>query len=253
LRKGQLRRFVAELRPHMRATGQSPWPVFKYAIVRSLLPQSIVRWQRQLRRRGAYVHAVAAGRDMAGPRLQELQRRHPADANPKIESIPLTAMRARIQHVANNQRCGARAAGGISAAFHGLDLTLPFHDKRVVEFGLAVPEDLYVKNGLNRYIARRALADVYPPEFQHRGRKNEGGLDDEAGILEANSSDLAAEAERLAKSTRLAAYFDFQRVRSALLSSEAGDSQADQTRKSIALRALLFARFIAWLEGVNVP
>ncbi len=64
--------------------------------------------------------------------------------------------------------CGDRRH--VPAAARGLDLTRPFHDKRVVEFALAVPEDLYVRNGMNRYLARRALADVYPPEFQSRGR-----------------------------------------------------------------------------------
>jgi asparagine synthase (glutamine-hydrolysing) len=244
LRKGQLRRLVAEIRPHMRATGQSPWAMLKYAIVRSILPQSFVRRQRELRRAGAYVRAIGARRDMAGPRLQELRRRRPADDNRKIESIPLTSMRARIQHTSNSISRGHHASGSKPAAAHGLDLTRPFHDKRVVELGLAIPEDLYIKDGLNRYIARRAVADVYPPEFQNRGRTNEGDLDDVVAILESAGPELVAEAERLATSTKLAGYFDFQRVRSALLPSKAGDSAPDLIRKTSALRVLLFARFV---------
>ena len=251
LRKGQFRRFIAELRPHLRATGYSPWALLKYEIIRPMLPQSIVRWQRELRQAGDYIRLIAAQRDMAGPCLQELRRRRPADDIRMTESIPLTAMWARIHYVANRACRRTQAAGGVPAASHGLDLTLPFHDKRVVEFGLAVPEDLYVKNGLNRYIARRALADVYPPEFQNRGRRNEGILEDEVAILEASAPGLAAEAERLAKSARLAGYFDFQRVREALLPPKIGDTW-DLMQKESALRALLFARFIAWFEGINV-
>ncbi|MGA2411969.1 MAG: asparagine synthase-related protein [Candidatus Binataceae bacterium] len=251
LRKGQLRRFIAELRPHLRATGQSPWALVKNEIVLAMLPQSIVRWQRELRQVSARARVNAAARNMAGPFLSRLRRRRGAADNRKIESIPRTAMRAHLQFVANEICRSAYAGFGIAAAGHGLDLTRPFHDKRVVEFGLAIPEDLYVKHGLNRHIARRALADVYPPEFQNRGRKNEGVLSDQVAILEAASSDLAAEAERLADSVNLADYFDFQRVRGALLAPKAGDDASDLARKSTALRALLFARFIAWFEGTN--
>ena len=49
-----------------------------------------------------------------------------------------------------------------TAARH-MDLTRPFHDRRVVEFALAVPENLYVRDGYNRYLARAAMKDLYPP------------------------------------------------------------------------------------------
>ena len=59
----------------------------------------------------------------------------------------------------------------IPAARHGLEFTQPFHDKRVVEFGLAIPEELYVKNGKTRYLARAALKDLYPPEYPDRAAR----------------------------------------------------------------------------------
>jgi Asparagine synthase len=55
----------------------------------------------------------------------------------------------------------------------GLELTRPFHDKCVVELALAIPQDLYVKNGRNRYLACAAFKDIYPPEFQNHWRKND--------------------------------------------------------------------------------
>jgi len=48
---------------------------------------------------------------------------------------------------------------------NGLDFTLPFHDKRVVEFDPAIPEELYVKNGKTRHLARAALKDFYPRKY----------------------------------------------------------------------------------------
>ena len=77
---------------------------------------------------------------------------------------------------------------GMEAAYHGLDLTRPFHDKRVVELALAIPEELYVKNGRNRYLACMALKDIYPPEYQTRWRKN----DDEIPGFSAHGQSLSS-------------------------------------------------------------
>ncbi len=51
----------------------------------------------------------------------------------------------------------------LNAAANGLEFTQPFHDKRVVELALAIPEALQMRNGRDRDLARRALADIYPP------------------------------------------------------------------------------------------
>ena len=159
-------------------------------------------------------------------------------------------MREGIRQTADKIRRGPAAAFAGPAAAHGLELTRPFHDKRVVELGLAIPEDLYVKNGLNRYLARLALADVYPPEFQTRDRKNEGALGD-APILDFASPELLAEADRLAPSERFSGYFDFERARRILARPDhAGRTAAD---KNAAFRALLTARFIEWFGGANAP
>ena len=248
LRRGRFRRLFAELRPHLRKTGQTPWRMLKHDIILMLLPRTVIDWQRRVRQKGLYALFTSALRDIEGPYLARLRKRNAAEAEPGIESIPITKMGAGIRHIASRISRGGAAGGAIPAAVYGLDLTRPFHDKRVVEFGLAIPEDLYVKNGLNRYLARRALADVYPPEFQTRGSRNEGALGDTA-ILDLATPDLLAEADRLAKSTRLSAYFDFERARRALAGPDRNAATA--AKKAAALRALLTARFIEWFSGSN--
>jgi asparagine synthase (glutamine-hydrolysing) len=248
LRNGQFRRFFAELRPHVRQTGQSPWRTLKHDIILMLLPQALIRWQRRARRIGSNAWFTSAVREVEGPHLRALRERDAADSHPRRDSIPITAMRAASRHVAAKISRGGAPGGAIAAAAHGLDLTRPFHDKRVVELGLAIPEDLYVKNGLNRYLARRALADVYPAEFQTRGRRNEGVLSD---ILAPNlaTAGLVAEAERMARNSRLAGFFDFERARQFLAQPDQDGRRAAQ--KSAAVRALLTARFIEWFSGSN--
>jgi asparagine synthase (glutamine-hydrolysing) len=252
LRKGRFQRFFAELRAHLRETGQLPWQMLKREIIMMLLPQSLIRWQRQVRRIGAHVWLQLARREIAGPYLEKLRRRNATETKSAIESIPFTAMRARIRYVASEVSRASAAGWAVPAAAFGLDFTRPFHDKRVVEFGLAIPEDLYVKNGINRYIARLALVDVYPPEFQTRGRRNEGGLIDNIAILNAVTPELLAEADRLAKSTRFAALFDFERAHHLLSLPGRNEDARTLAKKTAALEALLTARFIDWFGGSNI-
>lgn len=250
LRKGRFCRFFAELRARMRTKEYSLWRVLKHEVILMLLPWSVIRWQRAVRQIGSYALVTSARRDIAGPYLEELRERNASEENPGLESIPIAAMRACMLHVANETCRGAAAGGAIPAAAHGLDLTRPFHDKRVVELGLAIPEDLYVKDGLNRYLARRALADVYPPEFQTRGRSNEGALGDSA-ILDLAAPELLAEADRLAKSGKFSAFFDLERARRFLAGPDHGGETAAQ--KSAAVRALMSAKFMEWFGNANSP
>lgn len=247
LRRGQLRRFCSELQARLRMSEVSSWRVLKHEIVLPLLPWFVIQWQRRVRRIGSYALRTSALHEIEGPRLERLRRNNAA--GPELESIPITAMRACIRYHIDLICRGAAAAGSIPAAAHGLDLTRPFHDKRVVELALAIPEDLYVKNGLNRYLARRALADVYPPEFRTRGRGNVGALGDSA-ILDTAAAELLAEAERLAGSEKLMPYFDFAWARRVL--AEPDRAGITMARKYAALRALLTARFIEWFGGSNV-
>jgi asparagine synthase (glutamine-hydrolysing) len=247
LRKGQLRRFCSELVARLRMREVSPWRVLKNEIVFALLPRSVTNWHRRVWRIGSPEMIRAAQREIEGPELKRLRKRNAAEANLHWETIPITALRARMMHNLS-LICRGLTAGSTPAAAHGLDLTRPFHDKRVVELALAIPEDLYVKNGLNRYLARRALADIYPPEFQTRGRVNEGVLDDRA-IRDMAAPELLAEAERLAGSEKLSPYFDFAWARRVLAEPDRAGRTA--SRKNIALRALLTARFIEWFSGPN--
>jgi asparagine synthase (glutamine-hydrolysing) len=135
------------------------------------------------------------------------------------------------------------------AAAHGLDLSRPLADKRVVEFGLAIPEDLYVRNGRNRYLACRALADIYPPEFQVREHSRDMLEPDYAGLLEASQPMLEAEIARMAAKPSLRKYFDFDEMAAALREPHVGTRLGPASR--FALRAFCAARYAAWFEQSN--
>ncbi len=53
----------------------------------------------------------------------------------------------------------------------GLELRHPFFDRRLVEFLLALPDDLRMRHGRQRYLLRQACADVLPPPVRDRQDK----------------------------------------------------------------------------------
>ena len=57
-----------------------------------------------------------------------------------------------------------------SAAF-GIEARYPFFDRRLMEFCLALPAEQKLAQGWNRWVQRRAMEGILPPEIQWRPRK----------------------------------------------------------------------------------
>lgn len=66
---------------------------------------------------------------------------------------------------------------------------MPFLDVDVVEFCLRLPPDYLIRRGWSKYILRRAVADLLPPEVLWRKRKMGFPFDTEAW-LSKNKSDI---------------------------------------------------------------
>jgi asparagine synthase (glutamine-hydrolysing) len=160
-----------------------------------------------------------------------------------------SAMRATMMEALNRQCDAACAAVPASPAAHGLELTMPFHDKRIVEFGLAVPEALYAKGGMDRYLARRALADILPPELLAKPARGNDVLDPDMAAMTATiRGPLLGLADSLAQDARVARDIDIGRVRTALAGCDAGTPSRDVV---MAMRTLLLGRYIQWSEQQN--
>jgi asparagine synthase (glutamine-hydrolysing) len=133
-----------------------------------------------------------------------------------------------------------------------LELTRPFHDKRVVELALAVPQDFYVKNGRNRYLACLALRDVYPPEFQTRGRMNDDEIPDFLRMMKSVEPQLLAEISEMEKSKKLGRYVDFKKIRS-LLAARGPDEHNSgwEQETQLAAHGFTVARYLSWFWQSN--
>lgn len=187
----QLRRFVSELRGHLHMTGRSLWTTLKLDLAPLLLPSSLMALWRRVRHGAAPVwrdqpiDPVFAEKLIAQSAVDKTNLR--IAATPKLDMR--RQMAAMLRRVTSSSVPGMAA----NAARHGLELTRPFHDKRVVELALAIPQDLYVKNGRNRYLACAALKDIYPREFQTRWRRNDDEIPDFQRMAKSIEPQLLAE------------------------------------------------------------
>jgi asparagine synthase (glutamine-hydrolysing) len=66
----------------------------------------------------------------------------------------------------------------------GIELRLPFFDRRLLEFVLALPTGLKLKQGWNRYIMRRAMQGLLPEKVQWRLSKSNLSPNIRRGLLE---------------------------------------------------------------------
>ena len=131
-------------------------------------------------------------------------------------------------------------------------MTRPFHDKRVVELALAIPEDLYVKNGRNRYLACKALKDIYPREFQTRWRRNDDPIPDFQRLIKSVEPQLLKEVARLEKVDGLADYVDFAKIRALLGQRGPADHNSGWEQEThLAVNGLHAARYVEWIRRNN--
>ena len=202
------------------------------------------QWLRALSRR-------RNGLPMSGPTMPlsqaAMRRRRPTPRRSTAHGP-----RGEMEAVLRIQQNFPATGGSIPAAAHGLEFTQPFHDKRVVELGLAIPEELYFKNGRTRHLARTALRDLYPPEYQERLPGNDSVVPNFLQMAKRVEPRVLAEIDRMESGGRLSQYFDFPRLRAMLTRRDAGQhANGAETDTHQAMYAFLVARYIEWFRGDN--
>jgi asparagine synthase (glutamine-hydrolysing) len=245
LRQGRFRSFLTELVAWHVRSGRSYASILMLEVIPLLLPVGLRNALRRLR------HGYSADRaePLLAPdlmhRLTEegrLGRARPA------QKVPPTQMRAGLLASLRHVSQSAWAGGTRLPSVHGLDFTRPFHDRRVVELGLAIPEHLYVVGGRNRYLACQALADIYPGEFLTRDRGNEALTPNIPAELEPLMPAMAEEAQRLALHPRLTDFFNLAQAGPVLNVPTTRLDEDGLGRQVRAVHALMMARFVEWFE-----
>lgn len=246
----QLGRFLSELRAHRRMTGASYWATLKRDVAWLLLPEKVTALWTRLRHGPMPVW----GDEPIAPAVAErLLADGTVDASRlRIAVKPGIDMRGRMLETLRRLMAGQAPGLAAQAARHGLELTRPFHDKRVVELALAIPQELYVKNGRNRYLACAALKDVYPCEFQTRWRKNDDPIPDFQRMAKSIEPQILADIARMEKSEKLASYVDFAKIRRLLAARGPDDHESGwEEETQLALHGFLIARYLEWFRRDN--
>ncbi|HEX3918951.1 MAG TPA: asparagine synthase-related protein [Caulobacteraceae bacterium] len=237
---GRIGRFWTELRAHQRWRGEPLWTTIRREVLPALAPRQLARaWARY--RSGLPAAGVIHPLQPSFVRAATEAGLTPPGQRRRPRATQLRAILLDILLAAQDQP----TLGGLAFAAHGLELTQPFHDKRVVELALAIPEDLYFKDGRPRHLARTALADLLPPMFEQPPAGNIPFIPDYAGMIARTLPQLMAEIDRLEANPNLARYFDFPRMR-AMLRAGPRDRRfgAPGYRMRQAARTFLCAHYI---------
>jgi asparagine synthase (glutamine-hydrolysing) len=189
-RAGRFRFVVRELRAHRRRTGLS-WPsVLWNEVVKPLLPARwIALWDLARHHSKPFPGHVALT-----PALRERFQRDGRWSQPLL--VPVTGCDRHLEVLRLTQNARDQYLGSVAAA-RGMDLTKPFHDKRVAELACAIPLYFQLEDGKLRKLARAALQDIYPPEFEHRHHRQDSHMPYLMDVAKISRVELIAATLRL--------------------------------------------------------
>lgn len=218
--------------------------IFFSYILMQLVPDIYVRLRRLRVGGRAYAIDSPISRHMRGLAREMKLRPKPPNR--------FYSKRTGMLNTLTNVQSASWLGFALQSALHGMEFTQPFHDRRVVELALAIPEVFDLKDGKTRYLARKALKDVLPPEFQERLPHNDLRAPDFADMVERALPPILAEIDRMEKAERLSLYFDFSRMRK-MFQTKPKSRHALQNPLHYfhAVRALQWARYIEWFNGHN--
>ncbi|CCG40572.1 asparagine synthase-related protein [Magnetospirillum molischianum] len=168
-------------------------------------------------------------------------------------SFYTTDSRKLIAHHMEAQRMRTLETIRTVRAYYGFEVRDPFADPDLAEFCLAIPREQYLLGGVQRSLARRALADRLPAALlaeRGYGRQNPEWFT----RMTAQRESFAAEIERLTNVPLAAEMLDLPRLKQ-LIDTWPQDASAAEARRfefaQMLPRAIQTGRFIRWSERGN--
>ena len=177
------------------------------------------------------------------------QRRRERDCHPGATPGDGHALRS---HFMNYNLCFAGELAAWIRARFGLELRMPLFDRRVVEFGLAIPENQFLRQGQTRWLARRLCALHGVPEAI-RGNTLRGAWSPEwFRRLERHRAAVDLQLAAIRRSPSASRLIDVERIECWLAEWPENAAQAMPLRYKLDMaltRALQVGAFIQWAEG----
>lgn len=164
--RGRWRTLAREIAALKRERGWPAVRIFRGEVLSHLLPNEVMALAKRCIGRTETDLRTLSGRTLATAARQRL-------ITSRVESLSIAPdgneNRWRLMtspHIA--QRAEAWAQMG---ARHGLAFAFPLLDRRVVEFALSLPSELFLRGGFRRRPFRDAMVDVLPPSVRLRHQK----------------------------------------------------------------------------------
>lgn len=152
--------------------------------------------------------------------------------------------------------CCRTSAGAVGSNYGAttpdLDLTRPFHDKRIVELAFALPDHLLFRDGRERWLARTAFADLLPAALIGRAPGNDPEEPDRLAMNAAAAPAMLAALHGLEQDEAVARYIDVPALAAMVGDVASADRKSDLIRLNFAMSALTKVRFLAWLDRSNL-
>ncbi|MEN8221061.1 MAG: asparagine synthase-related protein [Pseudomonadota bacterium] len=229
----------------------SPLAVFKGDVLRPFLPNALWAWHSR-RKEGAefpWAKHSAINPDFAkamavDERARELGFDH--------HYRPLTdgrKWRIRWGTGSGAMHYGRDLSNGWRHHF-GIEMRDPTADIRILEFCLAIPENQYLRKGKDRYLIRRAMDGVLPPEVLWKTKRGEQ-LPDWYERLIAVRGEIAAEIDRLENLDLARRCLDLPRMRHLVENWPQNwhDPKIVREYRLLLQRGIMVGRFIRWFEA----
>ena len=143
---------------------QSPWFVFGFS---TLIPDGIKNLLRSGRSSGSspvWLDPAFAKRANLQDRLRQPLKWHRFGDLARAGGFHAATQGFQTHAMEMEERS--------AASFH-IELRYPFHDRRIVEFGLGLPPDQRWRDGLHKHVLRQAVGELIPRSFSHRNYKAE--------------------------------------------------------------------------------
>jgi asparagine synthase (glutamine-hydrolysing) len=135
----------------------------------------------------------------------------------------------------------------------GIDRRDPLADRRLVEYCLSIPTEEYVAGGVQRALAKRALADRLPQSVLNEQKKGYQAADWHEGLTAARA-EIAVELDRLATSNPAAKTLDLERMKRLVEDWPAAGwerAEISQPYRLALMRGISAGRFLRKASGAN--
>jgi asparagine synthase (glutamine-hydrolysing) len=130
-----------------------------------------------------------------------------------------------------------------AGAGYGLEIVDPTADVRLLEFVLAIPDDQFVRGANDRWLMRRGMEGILPPEVQWNVRRGRQGADLPLR-LQADAEALEPVVAQLAASPIVREYLDVAAFQRSWAAVRRGTDVEAFAAAPVFTRILLFALFL---------